>query len=295
MNLLAEIYISSEETRNPNIRGWVHNVPFELLKRISELGYALEPRGREEYYAVKVREAADSVKVQEIRKLLNSAGLVEYTKHTIFPKDLRISHYAFKFIRKFTKSEIDSAQYLRMNINGLGYIASHADTTADGYVLRVDKKQKNTLAIGWLSPIITPFASDTGRAELEKHHFKGLEFFPAIFDKPEKVTKPLWMLTSSITLPPCLLPVQNQRGEIVDPNTEEGERIWDDAGRVLPVLRYDRGQIQAIGEFDIAKTRELIGGMRRHYRHHYVVSQRFRKAIIDGKHRWIDFVPVEVA
>ncbi len=71
--------------------------------------------------------------------------------------------------------------------------------------------------------------------------------------------------------------------------------MWDDAGRVQPILRYNRAEIEKVGEFDFAKTRELIGGMKKHYRHHYVVSQRFRKAILDGKYRWIDFVPVEIA
>jgi hypothetical protein len=297
MTLTCEIRIDSEETKNPNLRGSTHNIPETTVHRIADLGFELQECGCQgkSWFSCHVQDDSESPRIQEVRDLLVGSGLTEYTEHSVIPEKLRHSHFAFRQIRKFAKSEIDSAQYLRMNISGLGYIASHADTTEDGYILRVDKKQKSSLKIGWLDVVITPFASDAGRGELEQCGFNGLEFVPAIFDKPEKVTKPLWMMTSSITLPHCLLPVQNHRGEIVDPTTEESGRMWDDAGRVQPILRYNRTEIEKVGEFDFAKTRELIGGMKKHYRHHYVVSQRFRKAILDGKHRWIDFVPVEIA
>lgn len=295
MELQAEINIDCEATKNPNLRGWVHNLPLEALKKISEVGFDMEPRGRGEYFAVKVSEPADSPKIQQVREILNSTGLSEFDEGTRIPTDRAHTQYAFSYIRKFNKAEIEGAQYLRMNISGLGYIASRADTTEDGYVLRVDNKQKNSIAIGWLDVIITPYASDAGRAELEEYGFWGLEFRPAIFDKPEKVTKPLWMMTSSITLPPCLLPIETRSFENRHSGVQDEERGWDDRGRVQAVLRYDKAEIANLGDFDFAKTREQIGGSKNHYRHNYVVSQRFRKAILDGKHRWIDFVPVEIA
>ena len=181
-----------------------------------------------------------------------------------------------------------------MNIRGLGYIASFADTSEHGYVLRVDKKQKNSIAIGWLDVIITPYASDIGRAELEGCGLKGLEFRSALFNIPEKVTKPLWMVTSSITLPPCLLPIETRTFNNRHSGFQDEERGWDDKGCAQVVLRYDKDEIDSLGEFDVARTREQIGSMKKHYRNHYVVSQRFRRAILDGKHRWFDFVPVEL-
>lgn len=297
MKLQAEIHIDCEETRNPNLRGWVHNLPIDALKRISEVGFEMEPRGRGEYFAIKVSEPADSPKVEQIREILNSTGLSEFHEGTRIPADRARAHYAFSYIRQFSKAEIEGAQYLRMNIGGgnRGFIASRADTTEDGYVLRIDNKQKNNIAIGWLDVIITPYASDAGRAELEEYSYKGLEFLPAIFDRPEKVTKPLWMMTSSVTLPPCQLPVETRSFENRHTGTQDEERGWDDQGRVQVVLRYDKAEIASLGDFDFAKTREQIGSMKKHYRHHYVVSQRFRKAILEGKHRWIDFVPVEIA
>ena len=295
MELQAEISIDCEETTSPNLRGWVNNFPFDALKKISDIGFDMEPRGRDEYFAIKVSEPADSPKVQQIREILNSTGLVEFDDGTRIPADRAQTHYAFNYIRKFSKAEIEDAQYLRMNIRGLGYIASLADTTEAGYVLRVDNKQKNSIAIGWLDVIITPYASDVGRVDLEEYGFKGLEFRPALFDKPEKVTKPLWMMTSSITLPPCLLPVETRPFDNRHSGTQDEERGWDDKGRVQVVLRYDKDEIANLGDFDFARTREQVGSMKKHYRHHYVVSQRFRKAILDGKHRWIDFVPVKMA
>lgn len=295
MELLCEINLDSEVTPNQNIRGWVHNLTVSALEEIAALGFDLEPRGTgvRSYTACKVAAAPESDQIQQIRAILSAIGLLEHTKHTIIPVDLRSTHYAFKYVRNFDKADLDQAEYLRLGVGGVGYIASRADTIGDDFVVRVDGKQKSKIGVGCLEPVLVPYASEDGRAELDAHAFRGLVFKPAVFDTPDKVKKPLFRMVSSVTLPPCLLPLQNRDGQRPNDARECGQ-YWDDGGHVPPILKFSGDDLRNLGDFDFATTREVVGEFPKFYRPEYIVSQRFRQAIIAGKHRWIGFTPVEI-
>lgn len=295
MELSCEIHLDSEVTPNQNILGSVHNLDIAILEEIAALGFDLEPRGSGDrsYFACKATRSPNSEPIQQIRQILNSTGLVEHTEHTIIPEEFRSTHYAFKYVRKFEKADLDQSEYLRLGVGAVGYIASWAATHGDDVVVRVDGKQKSKIAVGCLEPILVPYASEDGRKELLEHDFHGLAFEPAVFDMPDKVKKPLYRMISSLTLPPCLVQLQNRDGHRPTTNKECGQ-YWDDGGYLPPVLKFRRDAVGDLGDFDFAATREEVGSFPKFYRPEFVVSQRFRQAIIAGNHKWIGFAPVKL-
>lgn len=276
-----------------NRGGWVCANSQSLRMACEELGYSAKPMSQGEYHLCEIDEEEGSDKLDAVRDVLIRAGLKE-VKSTIIPKPNRRDSFAFRCIRKFSKRDLDQAEFLRLNVMGLSKIADFSQTTAEGYVLKANKRLKNNLVFGWLDIIIVPYVSEKGREQMERESFTGIHFKPAIFDEPEKAVKHLYELTSTQTMPPCLLPIKNDDGEIVAEDWKYGARIWDDGGYVLPILKYHREKVETMGAFDIAKTRELTGHNPRHYRYQYIVSQRFRQHLEAMKVRSVDFVPVEL-
>ena len=95
-------------------------------------------------------------------------------------------------------------------------------------------------------------------------------------------------------MPPCLVPIQNGFGEVVQDESHGLGQYYDDAGYVQPILKFRKSEVEALGTFDYARTAERVGGMPQHYRHQYIVSQRFRKFLEAKKAHTFDFVPVEL-
>lgn len=264
-----------------------------LRNQVEALGYRVEPMAEGKYHLCKITEDEASERIETLRDSMIREGFKE-VKTAIIPKANRRSLFAFRRLRKFTKRDLDRAEYLRLNVKGLNRIADFARTSAERYVLRTSDRLKNNLDFGWLDIVIVPYVSEKGRKQLEVESFEGIRFVPAIFDEPENAAKQLYELTSTLTMPQCLLPIQNNDGDVVGDDDAEGARIWDDAGYVQPILKYRREEVEAMGVFDIAKTREQIGNLPQHYRHQYIVSQRFRKHLEAMKVRSVDFVPVEL-
>ncbi len=160
--------------------------------------------------------------------------------------------------------------------------------------MKANNRLKNGLDFEWVDVVIVPYVSEEGREQLKGGNFEGIHFDPAIFDQPEKAVKQLYQLTSTLTMPPSLLPIQNLDGDVVTEHGNEVARFWDDAGYVQPILKYCRDEVKAMGAFDIAMTREQIGYLPQHFSHQYIVSQRFRQHLEAMKVRATEFVPVEL-
>lgn len=267
-----------------------------LKKKIESLGYRFDPvgMGSGSYYLCSIVEDENSEKIELVREAILSEGYKE-VRTAIIPKADRRSSFNFGRLREYSKSDLDQSEYLCLGpSSSAARMADWANTTSEGYVLTVNQRLKNKSDFGWLDVIIVPYVSDSGKNQLECGDLLGLQCKPAIFDKPEKASKQLYELTSAITMPPCLLPIQNGNGEVVPENWNEGERIWDDGGYVPPILKFRREEANCLGPFDIARTRELIGSRSQHYRHQYIVSQRFRKTVEAMRVRTVDFLPVEL-
>lgn len=98
--------------------------------------------------------------------------------------------------------------------------------------------------------------------------------------------KPLWELSSSIILPPCLTPRQaaDDGSEFTGQGKETTllEVQWEDGGRIPAELRFHRQEIEALGPFDVALTRETTGyGYPSMFAPAVIVSQRFRRVMAE--------------
>ncbi len=292
-NVDATLSISIGDANNLSIRGFFKTHNDAIKTQLEKLGHEFELCGSKdnEYYSCKISGKEDSSQLNNVRSVLLDAGVKEATR-TIIPKDDRKDHFAFKYIRNFTKRDLDRSEYLRMNVKGIQRIAVWKDTISKGFVLKSSPSLKNSLDFGWLDIVIVPYVSEKGREQFELERFEGIHFEPAIFDQPEKATKQLYQLTSTLTMPTCLLPRQDNDGEDVHEGLEVGARIWDDSGYVQPILKYLREEVETLGSFDIAKTWEQIGNLPQHYHHQYIVSQRFRHHLEARGARSVEFVPV---
>lgn len=291
----ATLSVSVGDANNLSIRGFFNTQSKDIKAKLEEIGCQFQLCGSRDnkYFHCEVTGKEGSAELTKVRTVLVDAGLREATQ-TIIPKEDRATHFAFKYIRSFTKKDLDQAEYLRLNVKGLQRIADWKKTIDDGYVLKANKRLKNNLDFGWLDIVIAPYVSQIGREQLEGEDFKGIRFEPAIFDEPQKVTNQIYELTSNLVMPRCLLSIQNNDGDIVAEDWKDGARIWNDGGYVFPVLKYRREEVEAMGAFDIAKTREQTGNLPQHYHHQYIVSQRFRQHLEAMKVRSVEFVPVEL-
>jgi hypothetical protein len=294
MRVQCRIRIEISAAPGESGSGWLKTNSQSLRRKIESLGYIFEPMGMGSYYLCTIVEDENSKKIELVREAILSEGYKEI-RNAIIPKADRRSSFNFGHIREFSKSDLDQAEYLYLRVGlSAARIADWAYTSCDGYVLTVNRRLKSKSDFGWLDIITVPYVSENGKNQLECKDLVGLHCKPAIFDIPEKAPKQLYELSSTITMPPCLLPVQNGAGEVVAENWNEGERIWDEGGYLPPILKFRRVEVTCLGAFDIAKSRELIGSRSQHYRHQYIVSQRFREIVDAMKVRTVGFIPVEL-
>jgi hypothetical protein len=143
------------------------------------------------------------------------------------------------------------------------------------------------------------FAVDRIKTALESAGLVGLKMVPTTPEDGRAYKKPLWELSSSIVLPPCLTPRQAAHdGSDVIRTDDETRKLclqWDDRGRIPAVLRFLRKEIEALGPFDIAVTREGTGeGPPWMWAPAVIVSPRFRRVMAElgVKHHY--YAPVHL-
>ena len=158
-----------------------------LKVAMEDLGYVFDTLGLGEnkYYSCLIEEPEGSEKLEWLISLLKANGL-QRCHHMILPRALCKTHFIVRYIRRFTKKDLDTAEYLRINVKGSQCIADWQETTEEGYKLQRNKRLKNALDFGWLDHIAVPYVSDAGRRQLESESLSGVLFKPALFDEPEK-------------------------------------------------------------------------------------------------------------
>lgn len=140
------------------------------------------------------------------------------------------------------------------------------------------------------------YASDEGVTFLNKQGLKGLKWKKAKFDDPKKVEKELFQLSSGITMPKCLTRIRDHKWDDVTekPLAESYDRIWDNGGYYPLELSYKRAEVEAMGEFDVALTQEVVGGAPELFHQDIVVSQKFRQILLGMKNVSCGFTPVHL-
>jgi hypothetical protein len=108
-------------------------------------------------------------------------------------------------------------------------------------------------------------------------------------------------LGADTVLPKCLTPFKWLHGPNVgelasgDITDVYPERTWDGEGRMEPILKFRRSEVEKLGPFDVAHTWEksVKATASGHYMPALIVSQRFRQWV-SKNHYKIRFAPVEL-
>lgn len=163
-------------------------------------------------------------------------------------------------------------------------------------MLRADERLKKKLTFASEEVTNVFYASEEGRGFLDAQELVGLCWEPAVFDRPEKAARMLYRLQSSIVLPPALTRIVDGRERDLPgvPLVECLDRDWDTGGYRPPEIHYRRKDVEALGHFDVALTREMVGSMPDRYRQDVIVSQRFRKVLMKLKNTSVGYNPVHL-
>jgi hypothetical protein len=87
----------------------------------------------------------------------------------------------------------------------------------------------------------------------------GLKLKPIKWDVDDEALGMLWVVESLVTLPACLLETVKLVATKKADGSKEYTTVYDD-GPYRPVeLKYKRADLLALGKFDVARTREILG------------------------------------
>lgn len=214
----------------------------------------------------------------EFFALLEEAGWKPF--HGSFvPEELKDSRFIVFRRRWYEKNDLDMPEFLTIEGWGSCFGVFECNEIRDGlYVGNVRKTKwksrigiaKNYAGLFRRSP---QFVNDELKRDLEASDLIGLTLLPVLWDRPEKAKGKFWQLSSSVTMPRCLLPI------IDVPNNGIPFRCYDDGSHVFRELVFRRSEVMAMAPFDVALTskEEDIRVGPDNWRHTVVISQRCRK------------------
>ena len=236
-----------------------------------------------------VKAAPGDPQLAEILVLLNEAGWKPFYGEFV-PLDLVDSRFWARRIRRYEKKDFDEAEYLTIHRWG-GWDDVFQFDGIDNELFRGKvagaKLNKRYGTTG--TPRSPSFVNDELKCDLESAGLVGLTFLPVLWDRPEKAKGHFWQLSSSITMPRCLLP-------ILDIPNSVPFRDYDDGGHFPQELVFRRSQVEAIEPFDVALTapEEQIHRGPNSWPRTLVVSQRFRQVIKKLKLTTAELIPARL-
>jgi hypothetical protein len=169
------------------------------------------------------------------------------------------------------------------------------------YVAEMDRLQRNKVQLGTLMPFHGLCVTEALGRQLEQANLRGLLLRPvlfvgeslesAVFIPPEKVHKLLFKLSSSFIAPRTLLPLVNEQGYQVEPNTE-WSCYFEDGGYHPFELRYSVKDFELHKDVDIAVSYEKTGVSKARSFRWCIVSQKFRTVMAELKVKGVKYAPV---
>ncbi len=239
---------------------------------------------------IAISAPVDDPNVEKIFALLASVGWTPYLGEHV-PVEMRATHFWVRRIRRYAKGDKDKCDYLRLSRWGLGEDLFDFDSIRDGlYCANVKgARWKARYGFGYNQHIPSAyFVNGEFKQVLEVENLRGLAFKPVLFDKPEKARGEFWQMTSTVIMPPCLLPV------LTLPGTPRPVQCYDDAGQSPLELVYAESAVRQIEPFDIALTCDYLCDQPDAWAHLFVVSQRFRHLAHKLRLSTVDFAPVRL-
>jgi len=211
----------------------------------------------------------------------------------IRPPDQYEKYFGVQRYISFVESELDMAEYLCVNstkLIGEG-VYRRPPNEVEKEIYSLSRKRRNKRLIGYISEYNT-LAVD--------QKFKDLLMLESILgiDLNKKVLKDdkLWLLWSSVLMPPCLTELIKNNGLTCteDQEWEEFEVRNFETRYDAPLLKYSRRDMESIEPFDIALTKERVYGDYYSAYRLVIVSQSFRQLMKKLKIKDLDYTPVEL-
>jgi len=299
VKIVVELNIELHATERGSFANCVYTTEPAVYQRLKELGLeelwhgVAKPRDGS-IARLHLSAPLDSELVKNVLKILKDEINMIPSLHSLVPRAEIENAFNLRKSRDYTKGDLDSAELLRLTFTRveIGYFDHQTDK--EQYVVRAERRQKNTREFGCLFPSHAFAFAEPLKSKLEAEGLIGPEFKPVIIEPMHKAKKPLWNLTSKVVLPPCLLPLQQNDGEPFRGDLDKGCH-YDEGGYTPVELRFNRSAVEALGKFDVAVTVERTGSHGNHAFRQVVVSQRFREVITKLKVSGVNYVPVHLA
>lgn len=204
------------------------------------------------------------------------------------PPTLRTSRFVIRRMRRYEKSDFDEPEYLTIHRWGNWYRIFEYEGVEGGLYKGKVVRAKWASRYGNTNNARSPrFVNDELKQELESAKLTGLEFLPVLWDQPANAKGKFWQITSSITLPRCLLPI------LEVPEDRQPWTTYDDGGHFPQELVFRQSEVKATEPFDVALTApdEEIHCGPNSWPRTLVVSQRFRQVIKKLKLTTAELIP----
>lgn len=228
--------------------------------------------------------------ILEAFDLLRRAGWTPFYGEFI-PDKVKGSRFDVRRLRKYEKKDFDAVDCLTVHRWGNWERIFVYDGMAGGlYKGKVDKAKWGS-RYGITDNARSPrFVNDELKGELEAAKLAGLTFLPVLWDNPAKAKGQFWQISSSITMPRCLLPI------LEVPETQQPWTTYDDGGHFPQELVFRLSEVKAIESFDVALTapEEEIHCGPHSWPRMLVVSQRFRQVTKKLKLTTAELIPARL-
>lgn len=211
------------------------------------------------------------------------------------PREERSRYFGVRKNRQYSKKELDAVTFLHLHY-AANAIATHKDGTAEQvdnevYVAEADRLQTTKTQFGTLAPFVGLCVTEPLGRRLEGAGLKGLSLDPVVILPADHVKKPLLKLSSAVIAPRSLLPIVNESGHQIEPNTEWSCYL-DDGGYQPHEFKYRQEELKRFREVDIAMSYERTGVTKARAYRWCLVSQRFREVMAELKVRGTIYAPV---
>jgi hypothetical protein len=237
-----------------------------------------------------IREPKGSEKLGKVLALIQAETGLTPIEISNPPVELRSGSFSIRYHRTYTNPDLATAPLLRLYPKHV-ILGSILEVAPDcSFIVKADHNQKGKRTFGRLGYTLACGVAEPLKTQLESEQLKGLEFVPIKLVPEHKAVKPLWQISSSFRLPRCLLPF------LADAESESkyGKLTgsFETYGYMPYELSYQRKEIESMGDFDVALTAEIIAY--EYPMREIVVSQKFRKVMLDLKIPGLDYVPVRL-
>jgi hypothetical protein len=208
-----------------------------------------------------------------ILKIIRSEGWEPSATELFGDERARLHKFHVEVDVTYTDEELDACDYLMVDRWG-GVLAHAEEADENGTVIANAASVGEFSGQGWTMRYgfidkYHYFVNPEIREVFDQAGFVGLSYKPIFWNVPSMVKGEYWQLMPTVLMPPCQTPVRDCQLYL---KYEEGP--YQPAE-----LRYHRRDVESLGIFDAALTREDTPYLSRPYmgKHHMIVSQRFRQ------------------